>query len=271
ADALVADLVAHGGRVRTGTWVRRWADLPPARAVLLDLDPRQVVELVGDRMGGAAGRWYRAWARRYRFGPGACTVHCVTSDPIPWLDPEARRAGTVHVGGTFAEVAAAEAAVAGGRHARRPFTLVGQPTVVDPTRAPAGHHVVWAYCHVPHGSPVDASAAVTAQIERFAPGFRDTVTGVHVRTASRLAEENPVHVGGDIAVGVSSVLGIALRPVPRWDAYRTPAPGVYVCSSATPPGPGVHGMGGYWAAREVLRDLGARHGRLAPRHMSDRR
>lgn len=263
AEALVADVVAYGGRVRTGCWVRRWADLPPSRAVLLDLDPRQVVDLAGDRMAGAAGRWYRAWARRYRFGPGSCTVHYVTSAPVPWLDPQARRAGTVHVGGAASEVAAAEVAVAAGRHARRPFTLVGQPTAVDPSRAPAGVHVVWAYCHVPHGSAVDAAPAVTAQIERFAPGFRDTVLARHVRTAADLARENPLHVGGDIAVGAASVLGIATRPVPRWDAYRTPAPGVYVCSSATPPGPGVHGMSGYWAAREVLRDLGARPGPLS--------
>lgn len=264
AAALVADLRAHAGDVRTGQWVRGPADLPPSDAVLLDLDPRQVVHLVGDRMAGAAGRWYRAWARCYRFGPGACTVHYVTTEPIPWLDAEARTAGTVHVGGPPAEVAHAEATVAAGRHARAPFTLVGQPTVADPTRSASGRHVVWAYCHVPHGSPVDASPAVTAQIERFAPGFRDTVVGTHVRTAAALAEENPVHVGGDIAVGAASVLGIALRPVPRWDAYRTPAPGVYMCSAANPPGPGVHGMGGYWAARAVLADAGTPLGSLAP-------
>lgn len=264
AAALVADLTAHVGTIVTGQWVRRPADLPPSDAVLLDLDPRQVVDLAGDRMHGAAGRWYRAWARRYRFGPGACTVHYVTTAPIPWLDAEARTAGTVHVGGPLAEVAHAEATVAAGRHARAPFTLVGQPTVADPTRSTAGRHVVWAYCHVPHGSAVDASPVVTAQIERFAPGFRDTVVGTHVRTAAHLAAENPLHVGGDIGVGASSVLGIALRPVPRWDAYRTPAAGVYVCSSATPPGPGVHGMGGYWAARAVLADAGTPAGPLAP-------
>jgi phytoene dehydrogenase-like protein len=254
AAALITDLEAHRGTVTTGRWIRSLDDLPPARAVLLDLDPRQAVGLAGDRMGGAAGAWYRGLARRYRFGPGACTVHYVTKAPIPWLDPEARRAGTVHLGGPAAEVAAAEAAVHAGRHARRPFTLVGQPTTVDPGRAAPGHHVVWSYCHVPHGSAVDAEPAVTAQIERFAPGFRDTVVAVGVRTAAALGLENPLHVGGDIAVGAASVLGIGLRPVPAWNAYRTPAPGVYLCSSATPPGPGVHGMCGYWAARTVLAD-----------------
>lgn len=265
AGALVADIRAHGGEFVTGTWVRDLDDLPPARATLLDLDPRQVVALAGERMHGAAGSWYRAWGSRYRFGSGACTVHYVTTDAIPWLDPEARRAGTVHVGGPWTEVARAEATVAAGRHGRRPFTLVGQPTVVDPARGGRDNgsrrgggrrHVVWAYCHVPHGSPVDATDAVTAQIERFAPGFRDTVIGTSTRTATQLAAENPLHVGGDIAVGVPSVLGTALRPVPRWDAYRTPAPGVYVCSSATPPGPGVHGMGGYWAAKAAIADHG---------------
>jgi len=181
-------------------------------------------------------------------------VHYVTTDPIPWLDARARRAGTIHVGGSFAEVAHAEARVAAGGHSNRPFILVGQPTVADPSRAPAGRHVVWAYCHVPNGSTVDAEPVITGQIERFAPGFRDTVVGTHSRTAAQLAVDNPIHAGGDIAVGAASVLGIALRPVPAWNPYRTPVPGVYICSSATPPGPGVHGMSGYWAARAALAD-----------------
>lgn len=253
ADAMAADLRARGAVIHTGRWVTSPADLPTAPVVLLDLNPQQALAVLGP-LHGPAGRWYASWASRYRYGPGACTVHYVTDEPIPWLDPQARRAGTVHVGGSFAEVAHAEAAVLAGRHATRPFLLVGQPTVADPSRAPAGRHVVWAYCHVPNGSDVDATEAVTAQIERFAPGFADTVRGSHTRTAAALAVENPIHTGGDIAVGMAGVLGIALRPVPTWNAYRTPRRGVYLCSSATPPGPGVHGMSGYWAARTAIAD-----------------
>ncbi len=257
ADAMVSEIRRLGGRVHTGWWVRSLAELPVAPVVLLDLDPPQAMGILGS-MSGAAGRWYAHWASRYRFGPGACTVHYVTDEPIPWLDAEARRAGTVHVGGTLAEVAHAESTVAAGRHSTRPFTLVGQPTVLDPSRASGGRHVVWAYCHVPNGSTVDATQHVTGQIERFAPGFRDTIVASVVRTATDLQAQNPVHVGGDISVGAASVWGILTRPVPAWNAYRTPVPGVYLCSAATPPGPGVHGMGGYWAARTAFADRHAR-------------
>lgn len=253
ADAMAHDLRSLGGHIHTGRWVTSLAQLPAAPVVLLDLNPHQVASLLPADADMAA-RWWRWWARRYRYGPGACTVHYVTTDPIPWLDARARRAGTIHVGGSFAEVAHAEARVAAGGHSNRPFILVGQPTVADPSRAPAGRHVVWAYCHVPNGSTVDAEPVITGQIERFAPGFRDTVVGTHSRTAAQLAVDNPIHAGGDIAVGAASVLGIALRPVPAWNPYRTPVPGVYICSSATPPGPGVHGMSGYWAARAALAD-----------------
>ena len=219
---------------------------------LLDLSPAQLLDLGSDRL--PAG--YRTLLRAYRYGPGACTVHFVTDEPVPWRDPDARRAGTLHLGGPWAEVDRAERAVASGLHPARPFTLVVQPGVVDPTRAPAGRHTLWSYCHVPAGSPVDRSAAVTAQIERFAPGFRDTVVATRTRTAARLAVDNPVHVGGDISVGSTTIRQTLARPVPRWDPWRTPLPGVWLCSAATPPGPGVHGMSGVHAARSALRSLG---------------
>ncbi|MFC5379544.1 phytoene desaturase family protein [Aquipuribacter nitratireducens] len=257
ADAVVADLRRRGATVRTGAWVRDLRDLPPARAVLLDLSPAQLDTLGGDRLPAS----YRRALRRYRYGPGASTLHVVTSEPIPWADPRARRAGTVHLGGPAAEVAHAEAQVADGRHADEPFVLLVQPSVVDASRAPAGLHPVWAYCHVPPGSDVDVTATILRRIERYAPGFRDTVVATHVRTAAQLARDNPVHVGGDVAVGATSLWQVLARPVPRWDPYRTPLPGVWLCSSATPPGPGVHGMCGVHAARSVLRSLGPSSGR----------
>ena len=252
ADAIVTDLRARGVTIRTGHWVRSLDELPTARATLLDLSPAQLLDLGGDRLPTG----YRTMLRAYRYGPGACTVHFVTDEPVPWRDPDARRAGTLHLGGPWAEVDRAERAVASGLHPARPFTLVVQPGVVDPTRAPAGRHTLWSYCHVPAGSPVDRSAAVAAQIERFAPGFRDTVVATSTRTAARLAVDNPVHVGGDVSVGSTTVRQTLARPVPRWDPWRTPLPGVWLCSAATPPGPGVHGMSGVHAARSALRSLG---------------
>jgi phytoene dehydrogenase-like protein len=254
ADALVADLRRLGATVRTGQWVRDLGELPSARATLLDLSPAQLDALAGDDL--PAG--YRRALRRYRYGPGASTVHLVTSEPLPWSDPRARRAGTVHLGGPAAAVAAAEATVVGGRHAGEPFVLLVQPSAVDPTRAPEGLHPVWAYCHVPPGSDVDVTGTVLQRIERYAPGARDTVVASASRSAAQLARDNPVHVGGDVAVGVTSLVQTIARPVPRWDPYRTPLEGVWLCSSATPPGPGVHGMCGVHAARSVLRALGAR-------------
>ncbi|WP_336924036.1 phytoene desaturase family protein [Aquipuribacter sp. SD81] len=251
ADAVVADLRRLGATVRTGEWVHDLRQLPRARATLLDLSPAQLDALGGDALPPS----YRRALRRYRYGAGASTVHLVTSEPLPWADPRAREAGTVHLGGPGAEVAAAEAAVADGRHAAHPFVLLVQPSVVDPTRAPEGLHPVWAYCHVPAGSDVDVTDVLLRRIERYAPGARDTVVATAVRPAARLALDNPVHVGGDVAVGETTLRQVLARPVPRWDPYRTPLDGVWLCSSATPPGPGVHGMCGVHAARSVLRHL----------------
>ena len=167
----------------------------------------------------------------------------------------------MHLGGTFAEVAAAEADVAAGRHPDRPFCLIAQAGVVDPGRAPAGQQTLWGYCHVPRGSDVDMSARIEAQIERFAPGFRDLILARSVRTAAEMECYNPNYVGGDISGGASTLRQTVLRPTPRWNPYRTALPGVYLCSASTPPGGGVHGMCGAWAARTALTDLGVRHRR----------
>jgi phytoene dehydrogenase-like protein len=251
AAALVAHLAGLGGEVVTGHEVRSLAELPPARAVLLDVTPRQVVALAGDRLPPA----YRRRLLGYRYGPGVCKVDYALDEPVPWRDPRCAQAGTIHLGGTLAEIAAGEQSVWQGRHPARPFVLVAQPSRFDATRAPAGKHTLWAYCHVPNGSTLDVSAAIDAQIERFAPGFRDSMLARCVYTAADLARHNPNYIGGDINGGVQDWRQLWTRPAPRWNPYTTPLPGLYLCSSSTPPGGGVHGMCGYHAARTALRNL----------------
>ncbi len=253
-EALVAELEALGGQVITGWWVSSLADLPPARVTLLDITPRQFLRLAGDRL---PPRYARA-LRRFRYGPGICKVDWALDGPVPWAADAARQAGTLHLGGTFAEVASAEADVAAGRHPERPFCLVAQPGVVDPSRAPAGKHTLWGYCHVPAGSAVDMTGRIEAQVDRFAPGFRDLVIARSTQTAAEVERHNPNHVGGDITGGAGTLRQTLFRPVARWNQYRTALPGVYLCSSSTPPGGGVHGMCGAWAARTALADLGRR-------------
>ena len=247
----MAELAALGGEVETGRWVSSLDELPPARAVLLDLTPSQLIAVAGDRLTGR----YQAALRRFRYGPGVCKVDWALSGPVPWQAAACREAGTVHLGGTLAEVAHSEAEVTAGRLPGRPYCIVAQPGVADPTRAPAGQHTLWAYCHVPSGSAVDASGLIEAQIERFAPGFRDLILARSVRTAADLEWYNPNYVGGDINSGAGTLLQTVLRPTPRWNPYRTALPGVYLCSSSTPPGGGVHGMCGVGAARAALADL----------------
>jgi phytoene dehydrogenase-like protein len=251
-DALVTELTSLGGRVETGRWVQTLDSLPPARAVLFDVTPRQFVGLAGGRF--SAGQ--RRALERFRYGPGVCKVDWALSGPVPWQAPACREAGTVHVCGTFGEVAQSEADVAAGRHPERPFCLVAQPCVVDPSRAPDGKHTLWGYCHVPPDSTVDMTGRIEAQIERFAPGFRDLILAKSVRTAADMERYNPNYVGGDIGGGAGTLRQTVFRPTPRWNPYRTGLPGVYLCSASTPPGGGVHGMCGAWAARTALADLG---------------
>jgi phytoene dehydrogenase-like protein len=250
--ALVDELASLGGRVETGRWVRTLDDLPRARAVLLDVTPRQFLALAGGRL---PARQRRA-LERFRYGPGVCKVDWALSGPVPWQAPACEQAGTLHVCGTFAEVARSESDVAAGRHPERPFCLVAQPGVVDPGRAPDGKQTLWGYCHVPAGSTVDMTNRIEAQIERFAPGFRDLILARSVRTAAEMEQHNPNYVGGDIAGGAATLRQTVFRPTPRWNPYRTGVPGVYLCSASTPPGGGVHGMCGSWAARTALADLG---------------
>jgi phytoene dehydrogenase-like protein len=250
-DAMAAALVASGGRVETGRWVRSLAELPPARATLVDVSPGSLARLAGDRL----PRRYRAALRRFRYGPGVCKVDFALSGPVPWANEACRRAGTLHLGGPFEQVAAAEADVAAGRHPRDPYVLVVQPGAADPSRAPAGRQTLWTYCHVPSGSTVDMTGRIEVQLERFAPGFRDLVLARAVRTAADEEAHNPNYVGGDIGVGLPTLRQTILRPVPRWNPYRTPIRGLYLCSSAAPPAPGVHGRCGELAALTALRDM----------------
>jgi phytoene dehydrogenase-like protein len=249
--AMADAVTSAGGVIETGRWVRSLADLPPARAILLDVSPRSLTALAGDALPAR----YRAALHRFRYGPGVCKVDFALSGPVPWTNPDCRRAGTLHLGGTFEEVAAAEGDVAAGRHPERPYVLVTQPGVVDPSRAPAGKHTLWAYCHVPSGSTVDMTDRIESQIGRFAPGFRDLVLAKTARTAAGTEAHNPNYVGGDIGCGMQTLFQTVFRPVPRWNPYRTPIRGVYLCSSAAPPMPGVHGRCGELAALTALRDV----------------
>ncbi len=252
--ALAGELTSLGGRVVTGRWVHALDDLPAARSVLLDVSPRQFARIAGDRLTAA----HRRALNRFRYAPGVCKVDWALAGPVPWLAGACREAGTVHLGGTLAEVARSEADVTAGRHPERPYCIVTQPGVVDPTRAPAGRHTLWAYCHVPAGSAVDMTARIEGQIERFAPGFRDLVLARVTTTAADEERHNPNYVGGDINGGLATLRQTIFRPSARWNPYRTPLRGVYLCSASTPPGGGVHGMCGYWAARTALADLGVR-------------
>lgn len=249
ADAMVAGLREHGGTLVTGHWVSTLDELPPARVVLFDLAPRQVADIAGDRL--PTGYRRALWA--FRYGPGVCKVDWALDGPVPWTAQACRGAGTVHVGGGFAEVAFAEFEVSAGRHPAKPFVLVTQPGVVDGSRAPERQQTLWAYCHVPSGSDVDMSGRIEAQIERFAPGFRDRILARSVLTAADEQRRHPNYIGGDVNGGAATMRQTLFRPTVRWDNYRTPAPGIYLCSASTPPGGGVHGMCGYHAARTALR------------------
>ncbi len=249
ADALASVLRELGGRITTGVEVGSLADLPAHRTALLDVTPRQVLALTGDRLGGG----YAAQLRRYRYGPAAFKLDLVLDGPIPWRNPDVGLAGTVHLGGRLEEVVASEAAVQEGRVHERPFVLLSQPSAFDSSRAPEGRHVVWAYCHVPNGWPGDATEAILGQVERFAPGFRDRIVAQHVLSPAQLEAYNPNYVGGDINGGLQHWAQFFTRPALRLDPYTTPDPGIFICSSSTPPGGGVHGLCGMYAAQSALR------------------
>ena len=248
ADALVGYLQELGGALVTGSGVRSLRDVPNTRAVLFDLTPRPLLQLAGERF----PEQYRRRLASYRYGPGVFKVDWALAGPIPWRARECARAATVHLGGTLNEIADAEREVAMGRHPERPFVILTQPSLFDRSRAPHGMHTAWAYCHVPNGSSLDMTAAIEAQVERFAPGFRALILARRASGPAELEQDNPNYVGGDINGGIQDLRQLFTRPAPRLNPYTTPDPCLYICSSATPPGGGVHGMCGYWAARAVL-------------------
>jgi phytoene dehydrogenase-like protein len=247
-DSIAAYLQSIGGRIRVGHTVRSLADLPPSRAVLFDVAPSALARLAGDALPAR----FRRQLNEFRHGPGVFKVDWALSSPIPWKARACLQAATVHVAGRFEEVAASEDAVANGRIAERPFVLVAQQSLFDHTRAPNGQHTGWAYCHVPHGSPVDMTERIESQIERFAPGFRDAILARRTMSPADIEAHNPNMIGGDIGGGANHLSQLVFRPSRRWDPYTTPNPRLFLCSSSTPPGGGVHGMCGYWAATSAL-------------------
>ena len=246
--ALADDLLTHGGEIVTNAEITSLRELPPARVTLLDVTPRALVKLAD----GTLPARYEKALTGFRYGNAVAKVDFALSEPVPFTATELRRAPTLHVGGTRADQARAENAVAHGRHADSPYVLAAQPSILDETRAPAGKHVLWAYTHVPAGSTRDQTEQITRQIERFAPGFRDTILATYSQTAAQMQQHNPNHVGGDIAAGAISMAQLLRRPVLSADPWRTPLDGVYLCSSSTAPGPGVHGLCGYRAALSAL-------------------
>lgn len=248
-DALVGYLRSLGGTLEAGNFIEHMDDLPPSRQVLFDLTPRQIVAIAGERF----PEGYRHRLNGFRYGVGVYKVDYALDGPIPWKAKECGLAGTVHLGGTMEEIAASERAAWQGRHSDQPFVLLAQQSLFDDTRAPKGKHTVWAYCHVPNGSTTPMYEPIEQQIERFAPGFCARIVGRHVTNAQDMQRYNPNYIGGDINGGVQDIRQFFTRPVARIVPYSTAARGIYICSSSTPPGGGVHGMCGYYAARAALR------------------
>jgi phytoene dehydrogenase-like protein len=248
ARALAAHLESLGGEIETARAIGSLTDLPSARAVLFDVTPRQLVAICGDDLPSG----YRKRLQKYRYGPGVFKLDWALDGPIPWKAPACSSAGTVHLGGTFEAIAAAEADVWRGVHGERPFVLVAQQSLFDATRAPAGKHTAWAYCHVPTGSTLDMTLVIENQIERFAPGFRDRILARSKMSPADFQSYNANYVGGDITGGVTDLAQLFTRPVARANPYTTPNRRIFLCSSSTPPGAGVHGMCGYFAAKAAL-------------------
>jgi phytoene dehydrogenase-like protein len=253
-EALASYLRSLGGEIETGRPVASLAEVERARLVLLDVAPGGFVALAGDRLDTR----YRRRLERFRHGPGVFKVDYALDGPVPWSAEACRRAGVVHLGGTLDEIVASEEEVWEGAHPERPYVIVAQQSLADPSRAPAGKHTLWAYCHVPNGSTVDMADAIETQIERAAPGFRDLVLARHTMDTEQMEEHNRNYVGGDINGGIATLKQFFARPTNPFSPYRTPIDGVYLCSSSTPPGVGVHGMCGYWAARSALSSIGIR-------------
>ncbi len=240
-----------GGKIQTGRKIASLKELPSAKVTLLDVTPRQFAEIMGDQLMGSN----REKLINYRYGPGVFKMDWALKSPIPWRNPECLKSATVHLGGTYEEIAAAESAVWHGEIPERPLVILAQQSLFDTSRAPADKQIAWAYCHVPNSSTYDMSDRLEAQIERFAPGFKDIILARHIMNTLDMETYNQNYVGGDISGGIQSPLRLIFRPWGRWKAYTTPVKGVYICSSSMPPGGGVHGMCGYNAAQQALHDL----------------
>jgi phytoene dehydrogenase-like protein len=249
SDALASYFKSLGGEIVLNTTVRSLSEIRDADAILCDVTPRQLLRMAGDRFPGA----YRRKLEKYRYGPGVFKMDWALNGPIPWKAAECARAGTIHIGATLEEIAASERDAWAGRVSDKPFTLVAQPSLFDPTRAPQGRHTAWAYCHVPHGSTENLTETLERQIERFAPGFRSLILARHAMDTAQMEAHNANLIGGDITGGAQDLSQLFFRPTRH--TYRTPAKGIYICSSSTPPGGGVHGQCGAHAARAVLKDL----------------
>ena len=251
ADALASFLASLKGTIQVGTPVSSLDDLPKARAVLFDVSPRQLAHIAGSRFPPG----YRKRLESFRYGAGVFKIDWALDSPIPWRDPACLKAGTVHIGGSLEEIAAAELDVWRGAPPEKPFVLLSQPSLFDSSRAPGGMHTAWAYCHIPNGCTMDMTQRIEAQIERFAPGFRQRILARHVMSPADMEAYNPNYIGGDIAGGVQAFRELFMRPLGQWRAYSTPVKDLYICSSSMPPGGGVHGMCGYLAAKRMLRNI----------------
>jgi phytoene dehydrogenase-like protein len=251
ADALAGYFRSLGGEIATDLEIRKWSDLPGAKVVVADITPRQLLRIAGERLSSS----YRSRLEKFRYGAGVFKIDWALDGVIPFSASECKDAGTVHLGNTLEEIADYEKSVSEGRHSEKPFVLVAQQSSFDSSRAPEGKHVAWAYCHVPHGSTVNMTAAIEKQVERFAPGFRDLIKARHTMNTAEMEAYNPNYIGGDINGGIQDIWQLYTRPVLSISPYRTSAKDIYLCSSSAPPGGGVHGMCGYHAARQVLEDV----------------
>lgn len=251
ADALAAYFISLGGKIQTNFEVQYLDQLPAADAVLFDLTPKQLLKIAGHRFSSI----YKWQLNRYRYGMGVFKIDWAVDGPIPFTAAECRQAGTIHLGNTFAEIEASELQTSKGKIAEKPFVLLAQQSLFDASRAPEAKHTAWAYCHVPNGSEVDMTVAIEKQVERFAPGFRERILAKHTMNTAQMQSYNPNYIGGDINGGVIDITQLYTRPAIQLSPYRTSAKGIYICSSSTPPGGGVHGMCGYYAAKRALKDV----------------
>jgi phytoene dehydrogenase-like protein len=251
ADALAAYFKSIGGQIETGTFIRSLEQLPSAKAILFDVTPKQLLQIAGHKLSSL----YQWQLERYRYGMGVFKVDWALDGPVPFTNQSCRRAGTIHLGSTLQEISASEYDAWHGKHSEKPFVLLAQQSLFDITRAPAGKHILWGYCHVPNGSKKDMTDIIENQVERYAPGFKERILARHTMDTRQMEDYNPNYIGGDINGGVIDIGQLFTRPALRWSPYKTSAKGMYICSSSTPPGGGVHGMCGYWAAKRAFKDV----------------